>query len=151
MLKVIMTDDKLDGLMKLYKEEKRYGKMKYLWEIAVPDKEEASFYCWLEKCEKLGFDFAFAILERYNDYQLMYGFSDFDIPERKGIKCLQLNFENDDIMYQQFIKWQEESACFLLPITMKFALELNKKLSGEISEFELYDDGSYEQALAIKK
>lgn len=149
MLKVIMTEDKLDRLMEFYLNEIHYGRMKYLWEIAVPDKEEISFCCWLDKCEALGLSFSFAVIDRYKDYKLMYGFSDFEIPERKGIKCLQISFDNDDILYQHFMKWREESEYFMLPVLVRLNLEINSTLSGKREKFELYDDGTLEQKTGV--
>lgn len=144
-----MTDEKLDSLMRFYNEERHYGKLKYMWEIIVPSLDEFEFCYWLKQCEDLGLTFAFAVIERYKGYLLMYGFSDFEISKRKGIRCMQLNFENNDILYQQFIKWQEDSSYFILPISLKINLELNERLSGSKTKFRLYDDGSCEQPTVI--
>lgn len=138
-----MTEDKLDKLVAFYKEEKHFGRLKYFWEISVPAEEEIQFCYWLEKCERLGMTFAFAVIERSKDYFLMYGFSDFEISDRKGIKCMQLNFENNDILHIQFMKWQEESTYFALSLSLKISLEINEKLGG-IEPFAPYDDGTLE-------
>lgn len=141
MEKVIMTEDKLDKLMRYYLEERHYDRLKYFWEVSVPKHEENSFFSWLHDCECLGFIYAFAAVERSKDCTVFYGFSNFEVVKRKNMKCMELHFTNNDILYQHFMQWREEGAYFAIPIMLRLHLELNDLLDGEMPlEFEHYKE-----------
>lgn len=140
MIKEIMTDKKFSKLMSYYLEERHYGKLKYFWEIYVPAKEKNNFIAWLNECELLGLIYAFAVVELCEGCTFFYGFTNFEVPERKGIRCLQLNFSNDDILYQHFLKWTDESECFISATLLKADLKLNEKLSGQLAESKLTNE-----------
>ena len=139
MVTVKMTEEKFHRLMSHCQEELHYGRLKYIWQISVSDDDYYELISWLERCENLGFTFAFAVIERYEGYKLLYGFSNFEISKRKALIPLELHFENSDIMYQQFMKWEEESTHFILPISLKLYLEIVKRLSPDEPEFEEYN------------
>lgn len=124
MVEAILSDEQFDAFMDDYFLEKSFGKMKYFWEIVVPEKRMNEFLEWLKVCEYAHFKFLFADILRYKDYHLMYGFSNFEIPETLEVKAFDFSFVEKDALYNQFFQWREESVSFLMPVSYKITIDV---------------------------
>ena len=104
-----------------------FGKFKYLCEISVPDNEFGAFLKWLNLCESCRLDFVFFIINRYDGFKTLYGFSNFEIQMTKNMKILDFDLENEDILYFRFCEWHKESSSVIMSVTFlnKFR-QLNK-------------------------
>jgi len=138
MIKVKMTERDFADLMSYYEENKKYGSIKYFWEISVPDSEYEQFERWLRGCSRLEFTFAFAVIERYEGHKLLYGFTNFEVIENDNIKCFDFKFDNFDILYDKFTLWKDESSYFIMPLSLKVFFETMKAFEKESEKIRLY-------------
>ena len=63
------------------------------------------------------------LIERYENHKLFYGISDFGIKEVKNSRSFCFDFENEDVLYNNFYKWNEESSVCIISDGVAEALE----------------------------
>ena len=104
--------DKIDfeALIAYCMVQRSSGKMRYMFEISLPVEVSHEFFSWVKLVEEAGLEFSVWSVERYENHELFYGFSDFCIKEFEGLKVFYFCFENDDILYNNFCEWNEESS-----------------------------------------
>jgi len=125
---------------------KMLGGVKYFWEIAVPDDEFIPFTKHLRQADFTGLSFAFACIERYKGYQLLYGFSNFEVQGTEHTKLFDFKFENDDKLFMKFADWCFESHLFYIDRQTKEHLEIMKGLAN-MSEEEKINIRKFQQSI----
>ena len=68
-----------ESYMRYYITNHKNGNVKYFWEISIPDNEFDELLSFLNNVSTMGFSFGFQVLSRYENYKILYGFSNFDI------------------------------------------------------------------------
>lgn len=124
MIKAKFTEMKLDTCLDYCIMKRDYADFKFFTEISVPDDEFNEFMQWLHKCEKAGLDFFFAVIERYEGHKLLYGFSEFTIVETPNMKWFDFSCQNNDVLYDRFTLWAEESSYLLMPASLNVFLRI---------------------------
>lgn len=124
MIEVQLNEKEFDICMNYCISHRENGSFKYLYEISVPDNEFGKFLEWLNKCEKAELTFLFLILDRYKGHKLLYGFSNFEVQETPNMKCFDFSLQNNDVLYDRFKLWSEESVSCIMPISLNLYFKI---------------------------
>ncbi|MBR5826804.1 MAG: hypothetical protein IKY78_06940 [Clostridia bacterium] len=108
--------DKVDfeALMAYCLVQRGNGKMRYMFELSLPIENSIEFFSWIKTIEEAGLEFSMWSIERYENHTLFYGFSDFCIKEFGGLKVFYFCFENEEVLYNNFCRWNEESSACIV-------------------------------------
>ena len=117
-MRVKLEEKDFERLLSYCLHHKNSGRMKYFYEISIPDSEYKSFLDWLEKCEDASLTYIFTVIKRYEGHKLLYGFTNFEVVEDFTFNCFDFCFESDDILIKKFREWKYESEYILLPFSL---------------------------------
>ena len=120
-MRVKLEEKDFERLLSYCLHHKNSGRMKYFYEISIPDSEYKSFLDWLEKCEDASLTYIFTVIKRYEGHKLLYGFTNFEVVEDFTFNCFDFCFENDDILIKKFREWKYESEYGELDITINLS------------------------------
>ena len=110
--------------MKYYITNQKSGKLKYFWEISVPDNEVDELLSFLNSVNTIGFSFGFQIINRYENYKLLYGFTDFEIIRKtKNMKLFSFTTQNNEVLFEYIYDWHKECCCYLISDSVLFNIK----------------------------
>ena len=113
-----------ESYMRYYITNHKNGNIKYFWEISIPDNEFDELLSFLNSVSTMGFSFGFQVLSRYENYKILYGFSNFDIIRKtKNMKFFNFTTQSNEALFECIYNWHKESSCYLLSETVLFYLK----------------------------
>ena len=124
MVEAHLSEKFFNRYLEYYITYQKSGNIKYFWEISVPDDEFDEFLSFLNNVNLLGFTFGFQIINRYKNYKLLYGFSDFDISSQsKNMKLFDFFTKNNEALCGYICQWHAESKGYLISDSVLFYLK----------------------------
>ena len=121
MIEKPFSEKRFESYMRYYVANQKIGKLKYFWEISVPDNEFDELLSFLNCVDNIGFSFGFQVLNRYENYKLLYGFTNFDIIRKtKNMKLFSFNAQSNEALFECVYDWHKESSCYLISDSVLF-------------------------------